>query len=537
MNTKKGSLFNQVLLARGLRTEANTFFEAPYSRLSHNPYLLTDMNKAVTRIVHAKKTNEKICVYGDYDIDGLTATTVLLDAFKAFGIDAFAHIPNRFSEGYGLNNQSLDAIKSKGADLVITVDCGSTSISQAAHARDLGLDLIITDHHTVSAQLPDCVAVINPKRTDNDYPFIDLAGVGVAFKLVQALQSELDGLPAGQEKWLMDLVSLGTVCDVVELQDENRMLVKWGTEVMKKTRRPGIQALLDVAATNRHDIDAATFGFRLGPRLNASGRLEHAQLSLDLLTATAEDTAVNISKTLEEMNSERRRIQSIIYEEAINQVDPNDDVIVVASDSWSHGVVGIVASKLVEKYRKPAFVMQHLGDGTTKGSARSFGSFKAVDAIRSCGELIISGGGHAAAGGCTIATKDFDGFKKAINAFYASLNLSDQIQFLRPPVDVELEDLSAVTVQEIAQFKLLEPFGRGNPEPHFLLTDININSQRLVGAQKNHLQLTITDKLGTMMRGIMFGQSSEITESISPIVTFSESSYRPGDVEFQIKFV
>ncbi|HSW92544.1 MAG TPA: DHH family phosphoesterase, partial [Patescibacteria group bacterium] len=388
------TIFEQILKARGLDNEAAKLFFEPNYEVRHDPFLLPDMAAAVSRLVEARERQEHITIYGDYDIDGLTATTVLLDAFSSFGfrfVDAF--IPNRFREGYGMTEQAVEEIAAAGATLIVTVDCGSLSEGPIVRAKELGVDVIVTDHHNVAPVQPPAVAVINPKRLLQDYPeryeklrlieqadgeplypFLDLPGVGVAFKLVQALQTQLDGLEVGQEKWLLDLVALGTVCDVVTLIDENRLHVYWGLKVLAKTRRPGLKALMGVAGAEPAQLTARTLGFGLGPRMNAAGRLETAKYAQDMLLATDGMVALELAQKLDELNIARRKAQDIIYKAALEQAEQytKDPVLVLSHAEWSHGIIGIVAAKILERYKKPTYVLQELGE-ESKGSARSYG--------------------------------------------------------------------------------------------------------------------------------------------------------------------
>src|SRR5688572_1368413 len=299
---KMAGAIEQIVLSRGSSEKAaqDAFLSPVYEAHKHNPFLLPDMAKAVDRLRVAKHKNELVYIYGDYDIDGLTATTLLLDAFESFGIRREAFIPNRFVEGYGLTLPAIEELAKRGAQIVVTVDCGSLSHAEIDRANELGMDVIVTDHHSVAETMPNAVATINPKRPDHAYPFIDLAGVGVAFKLVQAMQTQLDGLPDGQEKWLLDLVALGTVCDVVQLLGENRAYVYWGLKVLQKTRRPGIRALAGVAELPMENINARSLGFVLGPRVNPSGRLQTAEYSLELLTEKDKMRAVEIAYKLQQ---------------------------------------------------------------------------------------------------------------------------------------------------------------------------------------------------------------------------------------------
>jgi single-stranded-DNA-specific exonuclease len=514
------SLFDDILAARGLTDVSADFLFPDYDK-SHDPFLLPDMGKAVERLVQARDKQEHITIYGDYDIDGLTATTVLVDAFASFGfkyIDIF--IPNRFVEGYGLTVDAVEQIVAGGAELIVTVDCGSMSHKEVERANELGTDVIITDHHLIGETLPPAVAVINPKRSDHNYPFIDLAGVGVAFKLVQAIQTRLDGLPVGTEKWLLDLVALGTVCDVVTLLDENRIFVYYGLQVLAKTRRPGLQALMAVAKVEPNKLDSRSLGFALGPRMNASGRLETARHSLDMLLAVDSTVALERAQLLDGLNITRRSEQAKILKEAIIQAEEyiNDPVLVLSGADWNHGIVGIVAAKLLEKYKKPTYVLQEMGD-SAKGSARSYGDFSAVAAIRSAGDIITKGGGHTLAAGVTLPTANIDAFRKHVNQFYKSLKLTNQASFLSPKNDVIIDNLSEVTEELIMQLSKLEPFGSGNPEPILKIQGITVIDKRLMGEENQHVKLEIKDKSGKRMQVIAFSAPDHFFVEIGEQIT------------------
>jgi single-stranded-DNA-specific exonuclease len=500
------SLFDQILTARGLVGDAGKAFLNPNYDEYHDPFLLPDMDKAVERLVHAKDIQEKITIYGDYDIDGLTATTVLLEAFERFGfenVDAF--IPNRFVEGYGLTSDAVERIALTKSTLIVTVDCGSLSEKEIIRASELGVDVIVTDHHNVAKVQPSAVAVINPKRPDHTYPFIDLAGVGVAFKLVQALQTRLDGLEIGQEKWLLDLVALGTVCDVVTLTDENRTFVYWGLKVMAKLRRPGLKALMAVAAIEPSSLNARSLGFGLGPRMNASGRLETAQYSLDMLRAQDGAEAFEKAQRLDEFNKERRSMQDTIFKEALIQAElyKNEPVLVVSGKDWNHGIVGIVAAKLLEKYKKPSYVLEEMGE-EAKGSARSYGDFSAADAIRASEHLITKGGGHKLAAGVSLPTANIEAFRKSVNDFYKSQKLKNQEAFLIPKPDVTIESFSGIDEEFVKQLETLEPFGHGNPEPLFVANNVVVTNLRKMGSDSQHVKLELRDALGNHMQFISF---------------------------------
>lgn len=515
-------IFEQLLIARGLAVSDDfTKFVAPaYEALKHDPFLLPDMEKAVKRLLEAKALDELIFIYGDYDIDGLTATTLLLDAFRAFGFRVKAFIPNRFNDGYGLNKEAIKNLVNDGAQVIVTVDCGSLSHAEIELAAQLGADVIVTDHHTVAATMPPAVATINPKRTDHEYPFIDLAGVGVAFKLVQALQGKLTGLAPGQEKWLLDLVALGTVCDVVTLLDENRTNVFWGLEVLKKTRRPGIKALAAVVGLDLADVNTRSLGYVLGPHLNASGRLETAQLSLDLLTSQDPMVALDIAYKLKEMNLTRRQEQDRITQEASLQAQQfhADPVLVLSHPTWSHGIVGIVAAKMLETFKKPTFVLQELGF-ESKGSARSYGDFSAVDSIRAVEKWLTKGGGHKLAAGVTLPTEHIPHFRQAINEFYSSLQLYDQVQKLRPQTDIVVGSFADLTLDLVRELKQLEPYGHGNKEAVFEVQGARVCDYRTMGKNGQHVKLHLKDTKGSMFTVVGFNQAQNVKAEVGSIVT------------------
>ena len=498
-------LFEDILASRGLTGRQRDAFLNPRYDAKHDPFLLPDMQPAVDRLVAAHSRQEHITIYGDYDIDGLTATTVLLDAFKQFGferVDAF--IPNRFVEGYGMTVDAVERIAAKGAQLIVTVDCGSLSEKEIVRAKELGVDVIVTDHHNVAPVQPPAVAVINPKRPDHRYPFIDLAGGGVAFKLVQALQTVLDGMPEGQEKWLLDLVALGTVCDVVTLVDENRANVYWGLKVLAKTKRPGLKALIAVAGVEPSKVNARSLGFALGPRMNAAGRLETAQIALDMLTANDTTVAFEKAQQLDELNRARRAEQDIILQGAIQQSEKyNDDpVLVVSNTSWNHGIVGIVAAKLLEKFGKPTFVLEEMGE-ESKGSARSYGDFSAAEAIRAADDLITKGGGHKLAAGVTLPTANIAAFRKRVNEFYTVQKLADQQKYLLPHEDVVCF-INNVTFDLVDFITTLEPFGNGNPQPVLKSENLLVTQQRRMGAEAQHVKLELQDEDGHRLQVLAF---------------------------------
>ncbi len=546
------SLFEEILKSRGLEGEARDVFLSPDYNAKHDPFLLPDMQAAVDRLVVAREKQERITIYGDYDIDGLTATTLLLEALEAFGfrhVEAF--IPNRFVEGYGLTLDAVEKIAATGAQMIVTVDCGSLSEKEIVRANELGVDVIVTDHHNVAPVQPPAVAVINPKRLLADfpgeydnyllkqglmqkgkvYPFLDLPGVGVAFKLVQALQTRLDGLPIGHEKWLLDLVALGTVCDVVTLIDENRANVYWGLKVLAKTRRPGLKALMAVANVEPEKVNARSLGFGLGPRMNAAGRLETARHALDMLRATDGMAALEKAQQLDALNVARRSDQDKIFKAAIEQAElfKNNPVLVVSHADWNHGIIGIVAAKLLEKYKKPTYVLQEMGE-ESKGSARSYGDFSAADAIRASDDIITKGGGHKLAAGVTLPTANIAAFRQRVNEFYRAQKLFNQANLLLPKEDVDIETFAEVTEELLNQLEKLEPFGNGNPEPVLKAMNLLVTNQRRMGAEAQHVKLELQDAMGKKMQHIAFSAPPHFFVEPGEYVTIW---FQPGINEWQ----
>jgi len=763
---KISSIVAAILKRRGIETasEQQDFLDPSYENFKHDPFLMWGMKEAAARILLAKKRGEKITIYGDYDIDGMTATVVLWESLQKFGLEVETYTPDRFTEGYGLNIDAIEQIAKDGTKLIITVDNGTLSFDEIARAKELGVDVIVTDHHSPHEELPDAVAILNPKiaaarnpgaydekfvfchpelvsespessqkdvlkkplkllpydegfpkmfmrekkkllkmlgetidiehvgstavknlsgkgiidiaigatdekdlpkiaeklaqngyffdrdnetpsdrfflasrehdstfgdvhlhvvqknarewnnliqfrnllnsyeklrteyerlkqnlakltddnrqkykhlkgqlidelmgeflqkdarfsekdvakfvkklRAENDeiaqknnkrkedlYPFADLCGCGVAFKLAQALQmsfaglsgesshkidspdkpaNDEAGLPDGQEKWLLDLVALGTVCDVVGLVDENRTYVKWGLEVLKKTRRPGLKAVLAVAGAELKNVDARTLGFVIGPRLNAAGRLETAKIALELLKTDDEMRALALAEKLEDMNKERRAIQDEIFGLATAQVDENDPVAIAVGENWHEGVIGIVAAKILEKFEKPAFVLS-CGAEFAKGSGRSFGEFSCAAAIHATDGIIEKGGGHLAAGGLTVRRERVTEWKMAIQTFYKSLNLKNQKEFLYPAPDLTLMNFADLTMELLDEIKLLEPFGQANPAPVFEFADVVILSRRTMGKNNEHVKYIFADKDGRKLTTVAFGAAGKFT--------------------------
>ncbi len=486
-------------------TDLANFFEISYEKgvLANDPFLLPDMKPVVERLVEAHQKQHKIVIFGDYDADGVTASSLLTEAFAAFGFaPTKVYLPDRFTNGYGMSLAAIEEIKDKHQpDLIVTVDCGSLNHKEIERANQLGIDVIVTDHHNVAENQPPAIGVVNPKRPDSNYPVTSLAGVGTAFALVRALQTRLDGLASGQEKWLLDLVAIGTVADLMELKDENRALVYYGIKVISKARRRGLAQLLAANKVDLNQVSTETIGFRIAPRINASGRLESAELAFKVMT---DDDPSQEVEQLEFLNKKRQAIQDDVYRQAAKQAEADKNpVLILAGENWHEGIVGIVASKIMETHQKPTFILD-IKDNKVKGSARSFGDFSIFKAIDQTRDLIISGGGHDAAGGVSLKLANLSQFRDKINQYYQSLKLKDQLDYLKPKPEIELDDFTELTLdfyQELAKF---EPFGVGNPEPVFVVNNLKIADIRLLGQDKNHIKLKLTDKNGKSLEMIRF---------------------------------
>jgi single-stranded-DNA-specific exonuclease len=501
----------QVLVNRGF-DDPQAAYNFLYSKdVTHNPFDLIDMNKAVGRIRQAIRQSEPIAVYGDFDADGVTSTTLLIEALRRMGSTVEPYIPHRIDEGYGLNSPALQALARKGVRLVITVDCGIRSVQEVEDGKTAGLDIIITDHHSLGPELPDAYAVVNPKR--GGYPEEMLAGVGVAFKLVQALlmaERKNNGRSNGQGRFpieeLFDLVAIGTVADLMPLNRiENRVLVRRGLEMLRQARRPGVRALLDVAGVNPAEVSTATIGFVLGPRINAAGRLDDAMLAYNLLSAPDIEEARKWAVRLQELNIQRQDITRVA-QDAIRQkleTQKDDGPLIFASDaSFEPGIVGLVAGRLVEEYFLPAIVMEE-GETESRASCRSIPQFDITDALDKCADLLVRHGGHALAAGFTVVNQNIPMLRERLTKI-ASTALSGQS--LAPTLDidcvVDIHSLSADMVQEI---ELLEPCGHSNSSPVFMVRNAHVAEHRTVGKDNRHLKLKISRTSQPPLDAIGFG--------------------------------
>ncbi len=532
----------RILAIKGYDTsEKVKAFLGKENTLIYNPFLLTDMDKAVKRTLEAVENGEKIVVYGDYDVDGVSATSALYLYLKSIGADVGYYIPSRTGEGYGINVSAVDKLKDDGYTLIISVDTGITAISEAEYVKKLGMSLIVTDHHSCYEQLPDACAVVNPKRRDDEYPFKELAGVGVVFKLITALEFTVqekaifggDGglditerfqriVESGESDFLektmseyADLVTLGTISDVMTLTDENRLICSYGLSVIENTPRIGLLALMDCADgmknkkyPKKRKVTASYIGFTIAPRINAAGRISDASIGVELFTTDNVARATQIAAELCELNVRRQAEENRISIEAAELAEKscdfeNDPVIVLASESWHHGVIGIVASRLTEKYGMPTILIS-VENGIGKGSGRSVKGLNLSEALAACSESLIRYGGHELAAGLTVDCSEIEHFKTLINDYAREKMTGDGVvQTLEIDAEVMREDINIKLAEELSY---MEPFGVGNPQPTLMLCDAEVQTADSIGDGK-HCKFTVDGKTA-----LLFGTSPEETD-------------------------
>lgn len=520
-------LFIRLLEQRGLTP---SFLEPRYEDLT-DPYTLHDMDKAVDHIAEAVKANARVLIYGDYDVDGVTSSTLMAEALTLAGIQPDRleiMLPDRFADGYGMSPKLITRAKSHHVDLVITVDCGSRNHAIIDELNTANIDTIVTDHHETDPEMPAALAVINPHRKDHPTENLqNLAGVGVAFKLAQAL-AKRGLIPSGQEKWLLDLVLLGTICDSMTLTGENRILGSYGLKVLAKTRRPGLTELMRRAGVKK--LNTESIGFQIGPRLNAAGRLDTAELSLNLLRAKSALAAAPLAERLETLNKKRKTEQNSATRE-ITERGVGDEPVIIESGKWHEGIIGIVAGRLVEEYHKPAFVLTETTDGVFKGSGRSFGDFNLAEALNFAKGSIIGGGGHAGAAGVKVSQDNLYKFREQINEYYRSLHLVNQERYFSSRADLDVSDFADFTPEFLADLSRLEPFGPGNEEPIFRLRGIQLTGVTRMGAERNHLRLDLRDAHGKYLKVVAFFAPEQWLsldpqfDRIEPLVKLTENDF------------
>lgn len=534
------SLTARILIGRGIDTAGDgREFLAPSLSAMPDPFLLTGMQAAVERVLKARKSAESVCIYGDYDVDGISGTALLVSFLRRVGVACTYFIPNRFDDGYGLNEEALRRIIDLGITLIISVDCGITAVGEAAFCRGAGVDLIILDHHTPGEIIPDAVAVVNPLQPGCLYPFKLLAGVGVAFNLLVALRSRLrqeGAFKGGDEPDLrdwFDLVALGTIADVVPLIGQNRIYAFFGLQKLEDSRRAGIVALKKVAGITE-TVTCGQVGFRLAPRLNAAGRMESAVPGVELLLGADSTECTGIAAELDTANAERQAVERSIFESAAAMVDsgayPACKSIVLASPDWHQGVIGIVASRLVERYHRPTILMAIDEQGGAKGSGRSIPGFHLMEALTACAGHLARFGGHRYAAGIGLNVDAIANFSAAFEA-EASRILGDSE--LMPTLDIDAQvSPTEVAVPLVNELKRLEPFGAGNPEPTLMMCGVIVLDRRIVG--DGHLKLRLSVQ-GQVFNAIAFRQADSRTDGLLDIAFFPELNRWNNSTTLQLR--
>ena len=486
----------------------------------YDPYDIKDMEKIVERIDMAIKRNEKICIYGDYDVDGITSITIMYKFLTKLGLDVMYYLPDRLVEGYGINNNALEEIKEKGVTLIITVDCGITAIDEIEYAKKLGLDVCVTDHHECTDKLPNAYAVINPKRKDDSSKFKMLAGVGVAFKCLMAIAKK-HNLPKESYLKYLDIVSIGTISDIVPLVGENRIISKYGLKMMEKTKNLGLKELLKIV--NYKDVDSMMVSFGMAPRINACGRMGNASAAVKLLLETDSQKAEKIAVELDELNQERKNVESIIYNQALEIIEKENledkNSIVLYNSSWHNGVIGIVASRLVNMYYKPVILLtkEH---GFIRGSGRCPAGFSLYDAIGECKDLLIQFGGHELAAGLSIEEKNIDAFIEKFEKVVESRKDTISEQIINIDAIISRKNLNAQIIKDI---RFLKPYGQSNQIPVFLYKGLKVAAIRTIKDDK-HLKLVLKDdrslldavgfSLGTRRDEIRIGDKIDVVANV-----------------------
>lgn len=522
---KLSEILSRILINKGItKKEELDVFINPTRNDFHNPFLMPDMEIAVNRILRAISEKEDILIYGDYDADGITSTTVLKKFLEERGMQVSTYIPNRLDEGYGLNKDAIKKIYEDGKRLMITVDCGISAIEEIEFANSLGIETIITDHHEPAEILPNALAVVDAKRKDNEYPFNQLAGVGVVFKLIQAISIKLNLEEKEYLKYL-DIVCIGTISDIVPLINENRVIAKLGLKLVAQTRNVGLKALIDTIGFKELDSNSISFG--IAPRINACGRMGNEQVALELFLNDDYSEAKILANKLNEYNTERQAIEKKIFDEVIKQIENSEkekSCIVVGAEGWHHGIIGIVASKVTEMYFKPSILIC-FEDGEGKGSGRSIPGFDLHQALMECKESLKKFGGHSMAVGVTVDEAQFEKFKQKIEEYAKECKIDEIIPIINIDSEVDLKDIN---IESVKSLKVLEPYGEANKMPLFLLKGLKINSIRSLSDGK-HLKLTLRDD-NYMINAIGFnmGDLSEkflLDDKVDIVGNFDVNSY------------
>lgn len=511
---KVNQLLATILANRNiLKEEDIRLFLNPTRNDFYNPFLITDMDIAVNRIIKAIENKENITIYGDYDVDGITSITVLKSFLNDIGVETNTYIPNRLIEGYGLNKEAIDKISKKGCNLMITVDCGISAIEEIEYANSLGIETIITDHHEAGNEIPKAIAVIDNKRKDSKYPFRELAGVGVVFKLIQAIGITLKLKEESYLKYL-DIVCIGTISDIVPLVDENRVIAKLGLLLVAQTKNIGLRSIINSSGYNK--IDSNTISFGVAPRINACGRMGKAEEALELFLSKDKNEVNELTNKLNEHNRKRQETEKTIFENAVEKIKEEhldeNKAIIVGGENWHHGVIGIVSSKITEMYFKPSILFSFEKDGIGKGSGRSIPGFDLHEALMKCSDTIEKFGGHSMAVGITVKKDNLEKFKKEFEQIATQSKIDEIIPIINIDAKVDLSDIDKEMVESLKQ---LEPFGEANKMPVFAFKNLKIDSIRALSEGK-HLKLTLKD-------------NNYIINAIGFNIGYLANEYRIGD--------
>ncbi|MFY9493216.1 MAG: single-stranded-DNA-specific exonuclease RecJ [Minisyncoccia bacterium] len=550
---KYPAIIGQLLFERGLDTpeKIEKFFNPRYDGGLHDPFLLKDMDRACERVKRAVDQKERVVIYSDYDVDGVSSAAVLGEYFKDINYPIEVYIPDRQKEGHGVNQTALESIVAKGARLIITLDCGTTNIKEAAWAKEKGVDMIVVDHHQTVAGRPDAAAFINPHQKGDQYPFKGLCGTGLAFKLYLALKRNKGGNGDGQEKWLLDLVALATVADMMPLLDENRVIVKYGLFVLAKTKRIGLRKLMESAGieakydleTLGTNLDSFTLGFTIGPRINAASRMAHANLAYELLTSEDEQKIDKLVLSLNDNNRRRREIVEKILKEVRSRVDAHKELpsfIVEGSADWSVNLMGLVASKIAERYNRPVMLYQNMEEGKTKGSLRGVPGFNLMDALGSAADLFIQYGGHPEAAGCSFKTENEAAVRGKLDTYAAGVMTPELMaKKLRVSAEISFGEIDWGLMETLKKF---EPFGQANPKPRFLTKDVEVKKLLLLGQKAEHLKIFAFDKKSLKEFPLLFFRHNglapdfKIGDTLDAVYELDINEWN-GNREIQLKLI
>ncbi len=536
--TGASRLLSAIMCVRGFSADgAKTFLDKDFSCI-HDPFIMKDMDKAVERLKKAISHNEKITIYGDYDADGVTSCSLMVQCIRELGGLVDYYIPERETEGYGVSVSSIDIIYGRGTTLIVTVDCGITATEECEYAKNLGIDMIITDHHECGSILPDAVAVVDPKRSDCEYPFKALAGVGVALKLVQALLADKYTTKQVIDKYC-ELVTIGSVADIVPLTGENRVICEVGLKKIPFSKNYGIRALLDVSGVT-DNVTAVKIGFVIAPKINAVGRLESATRAIELFLSESKTEAEKIASELNDYNTQRQKIEYDIYVEAEKMLLENyadDKIAVLQNENWHHGVVGIVSSRLTKRYMKPCILISPGADGLYKGSGRSVDGFSLYDALDYSSDFLETFGGHELAAGLVIKSENVDAFRKKINE-YAENNLNPDMMISVINADCELRSRH-LNLKEAEELKKMEPYGVGNAQPVFYISGLTVQKVMHIGNEGQHLKLSlIKDGIVVDTIGFGLGKTHDIVfgSTVSVMCNLDVNEFR-GNRSVQLKII